>query len=250
MATRIRSSPERSHRAEPQDSSLRIRDLVRITGIPRSTIQFYVRERLLTGLDRQGATSIVYPAESIERLRLIKRLQKEERLTIPEIRRVLSLVDRGGDPQASLGLMQTMGPIHGQVAVCNTAQLARSTGLTGKQITAALEMGLLAPTTQGEFDPEDVMTGTLMRRFIELGGGLNDLEFYRRIGAGLVAIEIGLQQRLIRGRPIDEAISVTQEVTAMAKHMRAYILQRMLYEKTLLQIPGGAAAVKPTQRKK
>ncbi len=235
LATSRPSSRTPSKAQKPAADLLRMRDLMRLTGMPRSTIQFYSREGLIPGAVRHGQTSMLYPPTAVERIQLIKRLQKEERLTIVEIRRILSLVDQGGEADASLRLMRTMGPLHGQVAVCNRKQLRASSGLSEKTLHDAIDAGLIIPTTRDEFDPEDVTMASFINRFLSLSGNLADLSFYRQFGQQIVRAEIQLRDRLIQNLAVTDAINVTQEVTLMAKHLRAYLLQRMLYENAILR---------------
>lgn len=218
----------------PPEDHLRMRDLVRLTGVPRSTIHFYARANLLPEPLRYGRTSSLYPPATVERVRWIKRLQKEQRLTLTEIRRVLALVDQGGSVDESLSLMETLGPVHGQVSVCGRKGLRAATGLSDAQIEEALAMGLLVPTTPEEFDPEDIATGHELARILGLGAELGDLAFYRTIGLTIVDREIALRNRSVRGLGASETIRRTQELTEAARQLRSYVLQRILYEKTVL----------------
>lgn len=214
-------------------ASLRMRDLVRLSGIPRSTIQFYERERLLPPAERVGRTSILYGPDTVDTLRTIRRLQTEERLTLQEIRRVLSLVQRGGGARESLRLMKTMGPLRASARVLSRRQLVSESGLRVRSLDLALKLGLLSPTAKNGFDPEDVETAKVLARFLALGGRLEELAFYRQYGERIVTDEIALRARLTRDLDVTEAIRVTQEVTVMAKQIRAYLLQRILFEKAV-----------------
>ncbi|MBR57132.1 MAG: hypothetical protein CMH54_03640 [Myxococcales bacterium] len=64
----------------------RIRDLERMTGIPRSTIHYYVREGLLPQPRKRGKTVADYGQEHVDGLMVIRRLQEQSRLSLEEIR--------------------------------------------------------------------------------------------------------------------------------------------------------------------
>ena len=95
----------------------RMRDLERISGVPRSTIHYYVREGLLPQPRKRGKTVADYGAEHIQTLQLIRRLQEEARLSLDEIR---TMVDEGRpkiDPnqlEQSLDLLMHYAMTHAQ----------------------------------------------------------------------------------------------------------------------------------------
>jgi DNA-binding transcriptional MerR regulator len=71
-----------------------IRDLERLTGVPRSTVHFYVREGLLPPPKKRGQTLADYGEEHLRLINLIRQLREEENLGIKEIRDFL----RAGRP--------------------------------------------------------------------------------------------------------------------------------------------------------
>lgn len=235
----MREPGRRKRSGKAKDASgasggLRMRDLERLTGVPRSTIHFYVRQRLLGEPARNGRTSALYPPEAVERLRRIRDLQARERLTLPEIRRVLAIVDEGGDAKAGLELLGAMAPLHRQAAVYDRARFLAATGLTRKQLETAERLGLIAPTARDEYDAEDVATGTQLARVVALGESLDSLSFYPEIGERLIDREIAIRNRLVERLSVNDAIRATHELTVVAKQLRAYVLHRILYRKTVL----------------
>ena len=60
-----------------EERPLRISDLVRITGLPRSTIHYYLDEGLLSQPQRTGKTMAYYHLGHVEELKKIRRLQEE-----------------------------------------------------------------------------------------------------------------------------------------------------------------------------
>ena len=68
--------------------SYSIRELADLSGFSPRTIHFYIRKGLLQGMGRRGPRTR-YPAEHLDRLRLIQRLQRDERMTLDEIRDAL-----------------------------------------------------------------------------------------------------------------------------------------------------------------
>ncbi len=77
---------DREPELEPQ---LRMRDLVRQSGLPRETIHFYIQQGLLPRPLKTGRNTALYPAQHLERLRRIRELQEQQFLPLKAIRAVL-----------------------------------------------------------------------------------------------------------------------------------------------------------------
>lgn len=69
---------------------LRMRDLVRQSGLPRETIHFYIQQGLLPRPLKTGRNTALYPAQHLERLRRIRELQERQFLPLKAIRAVLA----------------------------------------------------------------------------------------------------------------------------------------------------------------
>lgn len=76
---------------------MRIGELSARTGVPVPTIKFYLREGLLPAGERTSATQARYDDRHVERLTLVRVLIESARLSIAQVRRVVTLLD---DPPA------------------------------------------------------------------------------------------------------------------------------------------------------
>ncbi len=72
----------------------RMRDVVRLTGLPAPTLHFYAAAGLLPGVKKLGRTQARYPAATVERVRWIRALQHE--LGLP-LRAIKAILDRDGE---------------------------------------------------------------------------------------------------------------------------------------------------------
>jgi DNA-binding transcriptional MerR regulator len=83
---------------------LRMRDLVRVTGLPRETIHFYLAQGLLPKPLKTGRNTAVYGPEHLDRLQRIKDLQERHFLPLRAIKAVLDEGAFGGfsDEQESM----------------------------------------------------------------------------------------------------------------------------------------------------
>jgi len=64
-----------------------ISELTRKTGIPASTIRFYLRKGLLSLPLKKGKTRAYYSDEHVKQLKKLKQLRREDKLSIEEIKR-------------------------------------------------------------------------------------------------------------------------------------------------------------------
>ena len=64
-------------------------ELSRITAVPIPTIRYYLKEGLLPPALKKSKTSAYYNDDHLDRLKLIKKLQKEERRTLASIKKEL-----------------------------------------------------------------------------------------------------------------------------------------------------------------
>lgn len=67
--------------------NLTISELSRLTGIPVSTIRFYLREGLISFPIKKGKTRAYYNNEHVKELKKLKQLRSKEKLSIEEIKR-------------------------------------------------------------------------------------------------------------------------------------------------------------------
>lgn len=79
---------------------MRLAELSRRAGIPRSTIKFYIREGLLAAGAAHAKNQASYGTQHVERLELIRALREVAGLSLEVVARVTGELDRGweGDP--------------------------------------------------------------------------------------------------------------------------------------------------------
>lgn len=68
---------------------MRISELAKASGIPNSTIRYYVREGLLQSPVRTGKTMAYYNLRHLDRLQLIKKIQDEEKMPLKFIKEMI-----------------------------------------------------------------------------------------------------------------------------------------------------------------
>lgn len=103
---------------------MRVSSLSDRTGVPLSTIKYYIREGLLAAGERSGPNRASYSERHVERLDLIRALREVGGLGIEAVRRVLDAVDhpeRGEDP-VELALLAGTGRRGGELPQKRSAE--------------------------------------------------------------------------------------------------------------------------------
>lgn len=204
---------------------MKVSELARRAGVSKETIHFYLREGLLPKPRKAGRNMAFYDEAHLERLRLIKRLQKERFLPLGVIKKVL-----GGERQAEPELERLVGELYALTVGSETpagegrvsrAELARRTGLPPEELDALAAEGLVVPGPGG-YALEDVRVAELIAAAQREAGfepafAVKIFALYRRHLERLAREEAQLysQAILASGRPLEyvEGIRRAREVT-------------------------------------
>ncbi len=88
---------------QSQAPRMRLAELSRRSGVPRSTIKFYLREGMLPAGEPQARNQATYEPHHLERLELIRALREVAGLSLEVIARVTADLDRGWDEGDPIG---------------------------------------------------------------------------------------------------------------------------------------------------
>ena len=139
---------------------MRMRDLAAASGVPRTTIHYYMREGLLPPPEKTASNAARYGPSHLERLSLIRALRTDELGPFPmrQVRRILQLVDDGMEPELAA---VTIGS-DADVSIATTPRsatpgdAAEAAGLSPEVLSGLVEHGLLITMPDGELDAADV----------------------------------------------------------------------------------------------
>jgi DNA-binding transcriptional MerR regulator len=113
------SSEHASGGGAPEPELLKIGELAERAGVSPGTVRHYLREGLLLAPVKTSRNMAWYPAENVERIALIRRLQEERFMPLRVIREVLE-----DDPERIQALIELDERIHELLL----AELARQRG--------------------------------------------------------------------------------------------------------------------------
>lgn len=160
---------------------IRMRDVAQLTGLPPSTIHFYIRSGLVPQPEKTGPNQARYGLEFVERVRLIKLLQQQAHLPLSEIREALEKLDTDAVPATSNRIVtvarDVIESLH-EAAGSGSAEPIRVTDLSAKGVKSAdvkrlLDANLVTAIDDGkrmQLTPLDAHIATAFARVREALG--------------------------------------------------------------------------------
>jgi AcrR family transcriptional regulator len=138
---------------------LKIGDLERKTGVPRSSIAHYVRLGLLPPPRRLGPKLFLFGAAHVEALERVRRLREQERLPLSEIRARLSAASRSGAALARKSAPPLEAPDPRRRAILEVAtRLFARGGYDAVRLTdVARELGLSKAALYQSFESKEAL---------------------------------------------------------------------------------------------
>ncbi len=213
---------------------LKMKELMAATSVSKATILHYVKEGLLVEPVRTSRNMAYYVYQSIERINFIKQLQSRHRLGLSEIRTILKERDKGREVTPLIEMKEVVfGRSDSEdldiIAFC------QATGLSSEEAEEFLAQGLLIPKKEGCFDSEDVVIGKVIRQGIDIGLRPKDVKYYRHFAEKIVNKDMTLRKQLIKDQSYEDAITLTLNITRIARSFRAYVIDRIFQEQALSQ---------------
>jgi DNA-binding transcriptional MerR regulator len=158
---------------------LKMRDLERATGVGRETIRFYIREGLLPEPERAGRNVAWYDESFVDRIALIKELQRKRYLPLHAIK---ALVE--GESPPSRAEVDALLAIDGTLyrglppSEARVADVARRTGLSIREIRRLASVEAIEIETRRG---ADWLAGDSIR-FVERWAALRKAGYAERLG--------------------------------------------------------------------
>ena len=159
---------------------MKIRDLVKQSGVSKETIHYYIRERLLPKPRKQGRNVAEYDASFIERIRLIKELQDHYFLPLSVIKNILNKQKKSSEWQSLHRLRgEYFRPVDqflpGEIA--GEEPFRNETGLGKKWLAKMEEWKIINPEIRDGlkvYSQDDITLGKLIVKMDNIGLGPRD----------------------------------------------------------------------------
>jgi DNA-binding transcriptional MerR regulator len=200
----------------PSEEMLRMGELARASGVSAATIKHYLREGLLPEPVKTSRNMAYYPAEFVDRIKLIKQLQEERYMPLRVIK---DLLDE--DPQRARALIE-LGDrllehaLAGERERVSAAEVRNRYEIPQEVLDRLAELKVLTPDGDG-YSPTDVRIIEAISRFRaggyeeRIGFTVYDTLRYKEMMASLVKQEVDvLMERLAGEMDPDEAMALIE----------------------------------------
>lgn len=223
-----------SRRDPRPDAPYRIKDLIRMTGVSKETIRFYINEGLLPPPVKTAHNMGWYSDRHVELLGLISELQSERYLPLKAIRLLLQghdgLALSESQRQAFEGMRRRITADHRELVVSDdAAKLARDMGLSRREQKELLELGLAAGGKVTMSDIEIARQWIAIRDAglsLERGFSPRDLRYMQDVVEFALRAEIDIFLRRIDSIPDDDAGRVIDVVIPALSRLFALLHER------------------------
>ncbi len=212
---------------------VKISELERITGVPQSTIRYYVKEGLLPQPTKVNKSMAYYDESCVQRIALVRELQEKRYYPLSVIKNIISRMDNGIPLPSLLSLEDAIfrPRTEGGERLMSRQEFIAASGIDKGLLDTAERLKILVPYNQGEAKPynqEDVLFAkSLMKGNKELGIDINDMTFYIHYGQKIVEEELKLRKKIVAGKSKNDNIKITVTLSEQADELRGYILRRL-----------------------
>jgi DNA-binding transcriptional MerR regulator len=227
-------APEQTATAA-DEKLLKMSGLVEASGVPAPTIKHYLREGLLPEPVKTSRNMAWYRPETVERIRLIKRLQEERFMPLKAIRALFE-----EDPSQAEAMLEVEDRILERALArertrTSPAEVKRY-GVPKKALDRLAEIGILTPNSRG-YSPSDVTIIEAMSRFRaggydeQIGFTVYDTLRYKHALEALVKEEVDvLMERLEGEMPPARAVDLIEAGAEPLKDLIAALHTKLLVE--------------------
>ena len=202
--------------ATTTDELLRMGELARASGVSAATIKHYLREGLLPEPMKTSRNMAYYPADFVERIRMIKQLQEERYMPLRVIKDLLEEDPDRARALIELGDRLLEHALAGESARVSAAEVRRRYDIPKDVLDRLAELEVLTPDRRG-YSPSDLRIIEASGRFRaggyeeRIGFTVYDTLRYKESMADLVKQEVDvLMERLAGELDPDEAMALIE----------------------------------------
>jgi DNA-binding transcriptional MerR regulator len=201
------------------DEMLRMGELARASGVSAATIKHYLREGLLPEPVKTSRNMAYYPAEFVDRIKLIKQLQEERYMPLRVIKDLLDEDPDRARALIELGDRLLEHALEGESERVSAAEVRHRYDIPQDVLDRLAELDVLTPDESG-YSPSDVRIVEAISRFRaggyeeRIGFTVYDTLRYKQSMADLVRQEVDvLMERLAGEMDPDGAMELIEAGT-------------------------------------
>jgi DNA-binding transcriptional MerR regulator len=220
---------------DPQPNGLlKMRELAARSGVSAGTIKHYLREGLLPEPVKTSRNMAYYPADFVDRIKLIKQLQEERFMPLKVIKGMLD-----EDPDRAKALVELEDRIleralAGEERRSSVAEVRKAYEMPAEVLDRLEELEILSPNSRG-YSPSDVRIVEAISRFRaggydeQLGFTVYDTLRYKSALEALVKEEVEvLMQRLVGEMETEDAVELIEAGSEPLQELIAALHAKLL----------------------
>ena len=213
---------------------LKMSELAERSGVSAGTIKHYLREGLLPEPVKTSRNMAYYPADFVDRIRLIKQLQEERFMPLRVIKDVID-----DNPERAAALVELEDRIleralAGEEKRISPTEVRRRYDMPHEVLKRLEELGILSPNSRG-YSPSDVKVVEAISRFRaggydeRIGFTVYDTLRYKRVLQDLVKEEVSvLMERLAGEMDTEDAVELIEAGSAPLQDLIAALHSKLL----------------------
>jgi len=227
-------------------NSMRMKQLSAESGVPKGTIQFYIKEGLVPRPYKTHANMAYYNDSHLNAIRLVKELQEKRFLPLSVIKQVV----RGGRGGLSVAEIRALTEIDGklfpnlaenpEVKPVTAKQLSEQTGVSLKDIKKMERVRILNPVTKGArvlYGEDDIRLVECFAKMREagfsedMGWHAEIFSVYRDFLQRLVEEEAKILMSGVSGKVgVEELTKMVEEGTILLNNIIGLIRKKLIVE--------------------
>ncbi len=191
----------------------KISELTALTGVPKSTILYYIKEGMLPEAEKLKPNVHRYGDEHVELLKYIRYMKEEIGSSNEQIKDALRHANRSLSSSLSMvePMMNTLSHIPSDAKHYTLSAFVETFGLDTQRVQRLIDAGILLPTAPDDFTRKDAAIVKLAEMFEDVGVSYDILEAYAKHARALAALERQMQQSLCDVRT-DETFSTLWKI--------------------------------------
>ena len=215
---------------------MKIGQIVKLSGIPATTIYYYIKEGLLPEPERVNKRISLYDETLVERLKTIQSLQ-EKRFPLSSIKKILKRLEKGIPLEEAVSVENVVFglPVKNAHELIDRDTYMERTGLSEEELEEIEQHGLILPLLcekgKALYDEDDVAMGIgVFKLFFRFKVSPKEIDYYITLGRQITEKELALREKIIQDTTALENMKITIDLTKAADLSRAYYLRRLFQQ--------------------
>jgi DNA-binding transcriptional MerR regulator len=210
----------------------KISELVAATGVPKSTILYYIKEGLLPEAKKLKSNVHRYNDEHLELIRYIKYMQQEIGSSIEQIKNILQHKNRSLSSSFTMlaPLMQTLGGVQAGTQHYTKAAFIEHYGTDAELLERLLHDGILVPLGDDDFTEREASIIRLIEDFSDVGVDYGVIRAYVEHARALAELECRIQTQLCDRRNDENFSTLWKVMFETLFNAKEYLFSRYTYK--------------------